>query len=205
MHTMNDEPRSNARLTMTDKPLRSFSAWTCLLVPLLVGIVADVYTKYASFDALVISRQMVNGRTVLDSRTHELLPGFLHLHAHVNYGAVFGLGQGQRPLFLIVSALAIALLGVLFAHSQRQRFYQILLGTLFAGVLGNLYDRIVYGHVRDMIYIFPKWGIFPWIFNIADMMLCVGVAGMFVYSLINRPAEMSTGFEPGIKGAGRAE
>ena len=174
---------------MTDKPMRSFTAWACLLVPLVLGIAADLYTKYASFNALVIDRQMVDGRTVLDSRTYELIPGFLHLHAHVNYGAVFGIGQGQRPLFLVVSVVAIALLMVLFANSQRQRLYQVLLGILFAGVLGNLYDRMTYGHVRDMIYAFPKWGIFPWIFNIADMMLCVGVAGMFVYSLITRPAE----------------
>jgi lipoprotein signal peptidase len=70
---------------------------------------------------------------------------------------------------------------------------------LMAGVIGNMYDRIVYGHVRDMIHALPgiHWpdfiagmlpghlasaGVFPWIFNLADSLLCVGVFLILVYS-----------------------
>jgi len=42
---------------------------------------------------------------------------------------------------------------------------------------------MVFGYVRDMIYALPEWHIFPWIFNIADSLLCTGVGGMFVYTL----------------------
>src|SRR5690606_19362857 len=87
-------------------------------------------------------------------------------------------------LFLAVSVLAIGFLGYLFAASRRgQWFYQILLGMLLAGVLGNMYDRIVYGYVRDMIHALPRWDVFPWIFNIADSLLCVGVALMLAYTV----------------------
>jgi lipoprotein signal peptidase len=102
---------------------------------------------------------------------------------------------------VLVSVLAIAFLTYLFATSGRQRFYQVVLGMLLAGVLGNMYDRIFHGYVRDMIWMLPNrywpasltshlpdWSwtrsqIFPWIFNVADTLLCTGVALMLVYSL----------------------
>jgi len=49
--------------------------------------------------------------------------------------------------------------------------------------LGNLYDRATFGYVRDMIHAFARWGFFPWIFNIADSLLCVGVGMMILHSL----------------------
>ena len=95
-----------------------------------------------------------------------------------------------------MSAAAIGFLCYLFATSGRRRFYQFILGMLLAGVLGNLYDRTVFGYVRDMLYMLPgkQWPgtdreIFPWIFNIADTLLCVGVGLMLVYSFfVQEPA-----------------
>jgi lipoprotein signal peptidase len=96
----------------------------------------------------------------------------------------------------------VIFLGYLFSANRRnQRGYQIILGMLLAGVLGNLYDRLFLGYVRDMIHIFPgrrfppviahilpafwttpEW--FPWIFNIADSLLCVGVTLMLIHSFL---------------------
>jgi signal peptidase II len=59
---------------------------------------------------------------------------------------------------------------------------------LLAGVLGNMFDRILFGYVRDMIHALPRWPkLFPWIFNVADSLLCVGVFLMIVYSFVHRP------------------
>jgi len=114
--------------------------------------------------------------------------------------------EGRKWLFLGVSVLAIGFLSYLFATSKRQRFYQFVLGMLLAGVLGNMYDRIVFGYVRDMIHALPGWqwpgqwqvpvmkypgdgrDVFPFIFNVADILLCVGVGLMIVYSLFTSPA-----------------
>ncbi|NJS15352.1 MAG: hypothetical protein HC788_13065, partial [Sphingopyxis sp.] len=62
------------------------------------------------------------------------------------------------------------------------------LGLVLAGALGNLYDRVVYGAVRDMLHMFPgvelpfgwTWpnglrDVWPWVFNGADVSLLVGV------------------------------
>ena len=112
---------------------------------------------------------------------YRLIPGYLHFEVTENRGAVFGLGQGRWAFFITVSAVAAGFLIYLYARSGRRHGYQILLGMLMAGVLGNLYDRVTLGHVRDMIHAFPAWGIFPWIFNVADSLLCVGVALMLLH------------------------
>ena len=182
---------------------RSFTAWLCLLLPFVLGLALDLASKHLAFapypNGLVTDVETDEfGRPGVESIEARPIPHILHLHAHVNYGAVFGIGQGHRVVFVIVSALAIGLLGYLFSRSGHQRLYQFLLGLLFAGVLGNLYDRMVFGYVRDMIYAFPgiRWSslyhalpdfeVFPWIFNVADSMLCTGVAGMFVYTTFRR-------------------
>jgi len=170
---------------------RSPIALICFLLTAFVGLSVDLWTKAYAFERLAIYGR---GAVVVESRAHPLIPGWLELTVTTNQGAVFGLGAGQRMLFVSVSVAAIIFLVYLFANSDRQRFYQFILGMLLAGVLGNLYDRVVFGYVRDMIHALPRWPkLFPWIFNVADVMLCSGVGLMVVYSLLH------SGREPEVK------
>ena len=186
-------------------PFRSSTALVLFFGVCALGLAVDLFSKVYAFEHLVIEQTTLpNGQILVDSRDLKFIPGLLHFHATTNQGAVFGIGQGKRWLFVVVSIGAIAFLTYLFALSGRQWFYQLLLGMLLAGVLGNMYDRIVYGYVRDMLYALPGWHwsdllgkpvnptswrnneIFPWIFNIADSLLCVGVFLMLCYSFFTR-------------------
>jgi signal peptidase II len=159
-----------------------------------IGLALDLWTK-----ALAVTY-------LKDQPPVRVISGWLHFTYTQNPGAVFGLGPGKRVLFIAVSIGAIGFLTYLYALSAGRRFYQFLLGMLMAGVLGNMYDRIVYGVVRDMIHALPGiyWpdaiarflpaelasnSVFPWVFNVADALLCVGVFLMIVYSLLHRPTE----------------
>ena len=162
---------------------RSPAALARFLLVMTIGLGLDLWTK-------VLAEAHLRGADPI-----RFIPGWLHFTYTENRGAVFGIGQGQRALFLAVSVLAIGFLTYLFATSGRQRFYQFVLGMLLAGVLGNLYDRYHYGYVRDMIHALPGWTwpgtraeVFPWIFNIADSLLCVGVFFMIVYSFFFAPS-----------------
>jgi lipoprotein signal peptidase len=175
---------------------RSPSALLCFFGTFVIGLASDLSTKSLAVQHLK------------DGAPITLIPWLIRLEYTENHGAVFGIGQGQRPLFLTVSAIAIGFLLYLFATSERNRLYQIILGMLLAGVLGNMYDRLQFGYVRDMIHglpgvTWPQWvvnflpssmlppngsrrvEVFPWIFNIADSLLCVGVAMMIIYSLMS--------------------
>ena len=161
----------------------------------IVGAALDLWTK-----ALAVERlRFGQGRS--------LIPGWIHLTYTENHGAVFGVAQGARPIFLIVSVGAIFFLAFLFMTGGRSRLYQFILGLLLAGVLGNMYDRVYYGYVRDMIHglpgrYWPQWlvnyfpqswrppggqpmEVFPWVFNLADTYLCVGVASMLLYTFVS--------------------
>ena len=170
--------------------LRSPSALLRFLGVCATGIAGDLWTK-----------QLAEIHLKPAVRTVQFIPGWLHFEYTTNAGAVFGIGQGQRWLFVAVSIGAIAFLAYLFATSGRRPVYQIILGMLLAGVLGNMYDRIRLGYVRDMIHALPRWPkFFPWIFNVADSLLCVGVFLMIVYSLWHgaqhERSERSTGVSP---------
>lgn len=148
-----------------------------------------------------------------DVLPHEpvvLVPSVLNLHLTTNPGAVFGMGKGQRPFFIIMSVIAVGVIAVIFARSPaRQRWLHASLALILAGALGNLYDRAVYAQVRDMLHLFPGvnlpfgWAwpgpgggihdIYPWIFNIADVSLVVGVLLMMVILWKPRTRKAITG------------
>ena len=136
----------------------------------------DQWSKVEAFRLLCSRVDLVDGHfEALDVKVHPFIPGLIDFTVTINRGAVFGIGQGRRTLFVAVSIVAILFICYLFAHSDRQSIYQILLGMLLAGALGNLYDRVRYSYVRDMIHGLPHSNLFPYIFNVADTLLCTGV------------------------------
>jgi signal peptidase II len=171
----------------------------------LIGLGLDLWSKQYAFEHLSLSRTGRDPRPAVV----DFIKGWVQFEITTNHGAVFGMGQGRKWLFLFVSVVAIGFLSYLFAVSKRQRFYQFILGMLLAGVLGNMYDRIVFGYVRDMIHALPGWKwpgawqvpilsypgpgreVFPFIFNVADILLCVGVGLMIIYSLFTPSAKKS--------------
>lgn len=178
------------------------SALSRFVLVCIIGLAADLWTKHYAFKHLAPANA-----SVFDNRPRvvKFIPDWVHFEITTNRGAVFGIGQGQKGLFLAVSVVAILFLSYLFSASGKQRFYQVILGMLLAGVLGNMYDRIVHDHVRDMIHVLPDWkwpgtwtiplinypappgrNVFPFIFNVADILLCVGVGLMVVYSLFHK-------------------
>jgi signal peptidase II len=175
--------------------LRSPPALARFLLTAGVGVGLDQWAKIEAFGKLAggVFRDPEDGRVYpIDPHTYKFIPGYLHFTATANRGAVFGIGQGHLGLFIVVSALAIAFIAWLFINSGRQWLYQIVLGMLLAGVLGNLYDRVALGYVRDMIFVFPRWGAFPYVFNVADSLLCTGVTIMILYSLFQPKRPMTS-------------
>lgn len=182
----------------------SAAAVATVLLAAAALLATDLLTKQVAFDRLVISQiGRPPQRVVIDSRTVPVIPGWLELHATANQGAVFGLGQGKRWLFVLVSVGAVGFLAYLFASTRADQWpAHLLLAMFLAGVLGNMYDRLTLGYVRDMIFALPGFSwpgtwqvpllnypdphdrhVFPWIFNLADSYLCIGVAIVLLHAL----------------------
>ncbi len=115
-----------------------------------------------------------------------VIPGGLNLQLTLNTGAVFGTGQGGRPIFITVSILATGIILVLLYRSPHGAwFYQVGLAMILGGALGNLYDRVRFSAVRDMLHMLPSTKLWPWIFNPADVALVVGVGLVLVVSYLS--------------------
>lgn len=86
-----------------------------------------------------------------------------------NTAGVFGVG-GQIPWI----ALTTLLLGALFVwwrHSADQT-EKTIIAVVFASGLSNVYDRVIFGGVRDFIW-WPIIGVYG---NVADLVLAIAVA-----------------------------
>lgn len=113
----------------------------------------------------------------------HVMPGF-NLLLSYNKGAAFSFldgANGWQVIFFGVIAIvaSIALLIWLSRISWRKWDECIPLSLIIGGALGNLWDRIQYGHVIDFI----QWyaGRFYWpTFNIADSAICVGAVLLIV-------------------------
>ena len=132
-------------------------------------LAADQLTKYA------ISANFLPGESL------PVVPHIFHITYVLNPGAAFGMLPQARWFFVLVAAaLFIAFMAY---HRQLKRqpaaFYYGCVAML-AGAVGNLIDRIRQGLVID----FFDFRIWP-VFNVADVAIVLGVAGM-VFAILFR-------------------
>lgn len=107
-----------------------------------------------------------------------VIPGFFNIVHITNEGAAWGMLSGQT--YLLSSIAIIALFAIWFFRSYlgfNSKWGQIALGMFTGGVIGNLIDRIAYGHVVDFLDVYLPIVNYRWpAFNIADCGICIGVA-----------------------------
>ena len=85
-----------------------------------------------------------------------VIPHVLNLQLTANEGAIFGIGKGSRWIFVAVSLVAVGFVGRIFWKSDaKMKCFHVALALILAGAIGNLYDRILYAVVRDMLHLFP--------------------------------------------------
>jgi signal peptidase II len=127
--------------------------------------------------------QLTKSLITITLSLHQSVPlirGVLHLTLVRNRGAAFGIFKNQVPLFILASLIAIFLIALQFRKEKPKLFsiYTISLSLIFAGALGNLADRLVFGYVIDFI----DFRIWP-VFNIADSAITIG-AVLLGYSIL---------------------
>ncbi|HVZ94888.1 MAG TPA: signal peptidase II [Phycisphaerales bacterium] len=181
-----------------------------LLVTVLVGLAADLGSKWWAFEKIAPVPQAIDREAVVRVLEHDpsqimslinpheprvVVPGLLNFQLVLNAGAVFGTGQGKRWFFIGFTAVALCFALWVFAAwtSRRDRLGQIAVGLVVSGGIGNLYDRVRYGCVRDFIHPLPgvklpfgwHWpsgdaDVWPYVSNVADALLLIGIGVLMV-------------------------
>ena len=109
-----------------------------------------------------------------------------------NPGAAWGMLGGLHdkvriPFFYVVSVFAIGIITWIFSRIRReQRLLQVIFATILGGAIGNFVDRITRGYVIDFIdWHWKHQGRWP-TFNVADVAISVGLAGLVLEALLGR-------------------
>src|SRR6266496_3003541 len=138
-------------------------------------------------------------RFVSPEEPRIIISNFFHLVNITNTGAAFGSFKNNNTFFIVISCIAFlfALVLLLGRHDRgesdhpkslwwtRNFWRDLSLALLLAGVLGNLTDRLLYGHVIDFL-LFDLHVPFahPWpAFNVADSCISIAVVLFIIQSL----------------------
>ena len=120
----------------------------------------------------------------------KIFTSFFNFTLAYNTGAAFSFlaeaGGWQRWFFTVIAVVASVILSVWIArcaqHKPREAFG---LAFILGGALGNLYDRIVLGHVVDFIVVHYQNYYWP-AFNLADSAITFGAAVLIVDMLFGK-------------------
>lgn len=184
-------------------PVSRFVLFFGLLV---VGLAADLITKawvFNNYFDVEIAKEGAHGQYV----AFWWIEGVFGVQPSTNPGALFGLGAGYSFYFAMFSIVALLAIFVwLFVYKAAiDRWLTFALGLVSGGILGNFYDRVGLGakpsypeHIRDNV---RDWILFrlegipffdPWPnFNIADALLVVGAAMLFIHSIVLYKEELN--------------
>jgi signal peptidase II len=116
-------------------------------------------------------------RFVSPDEPRIIIPNFFHLVNVTNTGAAFGSFRNNNTFFIAISSVAFFVVLLLLVRRRSHDVWRdVSLALLLAGILGNLTDRLLYGHVIDFL-LFDLHVRFahPWpAFNVADS--CISIA-----------------------------
>lgn len=209
MSEPNPQPAAAGAAAPAQPPTwKSRRAWVVLLVALLGSLAADLGSKALAFryvagrpvhvsrsDVLSVGDPRLTNALIPAHPPVVVVPNVLDFTLVLNPGAVFGTGPGWRWFFVGFTVVAIGFAGLMFARwsGPRDHWVHAGIGMLVGGGLGNLYDRLVYACVRDFLHPLPgvKWPfglrllgrdeIWPYVSNVADALLLVGIGILLVF------------------------
>ena len=131
-----------------------------------------------------LTKQLVL-RSISPYESRTVVPDFFTLVNVPNTGAAFGSFKGNNTFFVVISIIALVVVTVLLLRRQRPDAWRdVSLALLLAGILGNLTDRLLYGHVIDfLLFNLHVRYADPWpAFNVADSCISIAVVLFIIHS-----------------------
>ena len=118
----------------------------------------------------------------------SIIPGFFRLTHVENRGAAFGLfadspSEWKIAVLVLFSLVALVIVSaLLWKNSHAMTTTGVGLALILGGAIGNLWDRLVSGHVVDFLLFYI--GQYQWpAFNVADSAIVIG-AGLLVFEIL---------------------
>ena len=146
---------------------------------------------FAAAAAIVLADRVTKLLVLESFAPGERLPvtGFFNMVLVFNKGAAFSFLAGasgwQTPVFAAISSIAAVVITVLILRNSGNRMLCAALGLILGGALGNLWDRLLWGHVVDFLDFHAAGWHWP-AFNVADSAISVGAVLLILESFVKR-------------------
>ncbi|MFN3780032.1 MAG: signal peptidase II [Brevundimonas aurantiaca] len=115
----------------------------------------------------------------------EVFPPVLRFTFVQNTGVSFGLfGGGEARWGLTIFSVLVSGALAWWATRADRRLLITAIGLVIGGALGNVIDRVRFGYVVDFIDV-SGTGVFPWVFNVADSAITIGVVLLIIDSFLS--------------------
>ena len=141
--------------------------------------------------AILLADQLSKWAALSQLRPGEpvAITGFFNLALVFNRGAAFSFladaAGWQQPFFIAVALIAAAVVSWLLWRYPERRLLCAGLALILGGALGNLWDRVAYGHVVDFLDLHAFGWHWP-AFNVADSAISVGAATLIAESFLHK-------------------
>jgi signal peptidase II len=130
----------------------------------------------------------------------DVLPPLLNFRMAWNRGVNFGLfsgGEYSLRWVLIAVAVIISVWVWLWVRRDGPTWQtQVLAGLLIGGAMGNVVDRVLYGAVADFLNMSCCGIENPFAFNVADICIFLGAAGLVIFAGGEKPRRGGAGNSP---------
>ena len=128
---------------------------------------------------------VVNIYGLMDKGRVHVMPYFDMVFVK-NKGVSYGMFTQDSELgqWLLVGFAVVAVIAMLvWLVKAESRLVALSLGLIISGAIGNSIDRMVYGGVIDFISLYA-YDYYWYVFNIADVAIVAGVAGLIYDSIL---------------------
>ncbi len=147
-----------------------------LYLATLGAVLIDQFSKYLVVHLLELDRL----------RAIDVFPPLLNFRYGENRGINFGLLSGDLDwMRWALIGVSLAITAAVFYWIRRWHSnsagMQFSAGLLIGGAIGNVLDRLVFGYVQDFLNMSCCGFNNPYVFNIADVLIFAGAAGLFIF------------------------
>lgn len=183
-----------------DKKVKPDKKYILILIITFVGIVLDQLSKF--FIRNIFSEELCdiecikapcnclidlvktggtyNGFSVVPGKGIEIIKDFFYIIEVKNTGGAWGMFSGNVPILALISAIVVVVLFFFLKGEKKLNKLSITYyGMLFAGIIGNLIDRVFNGYVTDLFNFYIFGYDYP-VFNIADIFIVLGIILMII-------------------------
>ena len=152
-----------------------------------LGLLAYVVAALAVAADQLSKAWVVSVLRLDDFGTKAVLPPYFRLTLVANRGVSFGFLRADSPIgrwTLVAAALAVVAMLIWWVRKADRPLFAVAIGLVIGGALGNnAIDRARIGWVIDFLD-FSGLGFFPWVFNVADSAITVGVVLLLIDNLL---------------------